>query len=71
MRNLPGELPAIAGQVVLRHAGMAVQVHEHVELGRLEVERRQPGGQRPFKHMAGARHRHPVAEARIVPGRLG
>ena len=58
----------LARQIVLRHAGMPVEVHQHVELRRFQVERQQRRRQGALDGMAGARHRDPVAKARIVPG---
>src|SRR5690606_21370492 len=53
---------------VLRHAGMTKDVHHHVELADLEVQRRELTAKRAHNRLFRSHQRNPVAEARIVPG---
>ncbi len=50
---------------------MAVDVHQHVELADLQLERRERPGQLAHHRALGAHQRDPVAEAGIVPGQGG
>ena len=59
-----------ARKLVVGDTGVPVEVHQHVELRRLQVERLQRGSEGASDRMTSARHGDPVTEARIDPGQL-